>query len=81
MQIKPEQGQPALVPVIHLRHGKIVADAVLKLQMADLSQQLRESQDELHGTKELHASLRGRVDHYAAKIQVAFPPTCACLPG
>ncbi|KAK9833120.1 hypothetical protein WJX74_007929 [Apatococcus lobatus] len=38
-------------------------------QMADLSQKLRESQEELHSTKELHASLRGRVDHYAKKIE------------
>lgn len=42
------------------------------MQMADLSQNLRECQGELHSTKELHASLRGRVDRDARKIQVTL---------
>ncbi|KAK9868953.1 hypothetical protein WJX84_009220 [Apatococcus fuscideae] len=38
-------------------------------QAAQVSQQLTESQDELRSTKQLHASLRARVDQYAKKIQ------------
>ncbi len=40
------------------------------VQAAQVSQQLTESQDELRSTKQLHASLRARVDQYAKKIQV-----------
>lgn len=45
-------------------------DIEVLMQMADLSQNLRECQDQLHSTKELHAALRGRVDRDARRIQV-----------
>ncbi len=53
------------------------------LQIANLSQKLLESQDELHSTREMQVSLRARVDQYAKKIQVlsAFPISTTLMPA